>query len=183
MRSLRGVTAQPAFAAPVVLLRSTSFSPSISALSVSRPPCRRDAFVSSVPRMAAFRLPESTSTRSWEAVVAASPRAVTPMRRPDGSSTERRRQQQFTEEQPLPSARRSDLMAPKRVGIWAVVSYVAAMVVIGAAGFVAAKRFQIRQSTLVEDFGEVMIYYGTTPEAMADIVSDYKRKLGPGVVP
>jgi rubredoxin len=131
--------------------------------------------------MAAFRVREINETPAWEAIIAAAPRAVTPMRRPDGSAPQQQHQQ-YTEEQPLPSARRSDLMAPKRVGIWAVVPYVAAMVVVGAAGFVAAKKFQVRQATLVEDFGEVMIYYGNTPEAMAEIVSDYKRKLGPGIL-
>lgn len=128
--------------------------------------------------MIAFRIRERGTASTWERNVATA-RAITPMRRP---SADQSAGSAYTEEIPLPSARRSDLMAPKRVGIWSIIPYLAAVVVVGAAGYVAVKRFQARQRSLVEDFGEVMIYYGNSVDAKRDIVQDYKGKLGPGVL-
>lgn len=128
--------------------------------------------------MAAFRLADLADTSSGKADVArvAMARAVTPMRRP-GSDPH-----QFTEEQPLPSQRRSDLMAPQRVGFWSLLPYMAATVTVGAVAWVGAKRFQARQARLVDEFGEVIVVYGNTPDTKLEITSEYKRKLGPGVL-
>lgn len=138
--------------------------------------CIRSANVT----MIAFRIRDKGSQEHWERHVATS-RAVTPMRRP-GADHSSSSGSSYTEEIPLPSARRTDLMAPKRVGFWSIIPYLAAAVVVGAAAYLAAKRFQARQRRLVDDFGEVMIYYGNSAEAKKDIVQDYKGKLGPGVL-
>lgn len=111
----------------------------------------------------------------------ATARAITPMRRP-GSNPAQQQQQYSTEEPVLPSGRRTDLMAPARTGIWALVPYVAACVVVGAAGWVGSKRLAARQQRLVQDFGEVMVYYGNTEDSMREICSDYKGRLGPGIM-
>lgn len=106
----------------------------------------------------------------------ATARAVTPMRRPSQDRTS------YTETQPLPSQRRSDLMAPKTVGFWSLIPYMAATAVVMACAWVAKKRFAARQAGLVEEFGQVLVLYGNSPETRREIVSEYKRKLGPGVL-
>lgn len=73
-------------------------------------------------------------------------------------------------------------MAPKRVGFWSVVPYVAAFSTIGFAAWLGYKRLKARQARLVEEYGEVMMYYGTSPDSQRQITSEYKRKLGPGVL-
>lgn len=166
-----------AFTAPVVLRSSALFASAPQQTAPARCSSTRVA-----PRAAAFRLSErggEGGAEGREVGVVASARAITPMRRPGNGSEA---QQAYTEETPLPSGRRSDLMAPAKTGFWALVPYVAGVAVVGAAAFVAAKRFQVRQANLVEDFGEVMVYYGNSPESMREIVQDYKGKLGPGVL-
>ncbi|CAN8074515.1 unnamed protein product [Agarophyton chilense] len=113
------------------------------------------------------KLPSST-------IRVASARAISPMRRPDGD--------RFTEMQPLPSQRRTDLMAPKTVGFWSIIPYMAASAVMVGAAWIAKKRFTARQAALVDEFGQVIVLYGTTPEAKREIASEYKRKLGPGIL-
>lgn len=116
----------------------------------------------------------------------ATARAITPMRRPGSEKQHQHQHHQHqeygTEEPVLPSGRRTDLMAPARTGIWALIPYVAACVVVGALGWVGAKRLSVRQKRLVDDFGEVMVYYGNTKESMLEICSDYKGRLGPGIM-
>lgn len=88
----------------------------------------------------------------------------------------------YTEQQPLPSQRRSDLMAPQRVGFWSLVPYVAASAVFVAAAWLAKKRFVARQEDLVAEYGEVVVMYGNSPDSKREITSEYKRKLGPGIL-
>jgi len=76
--------------------------------------------------MSAFRLTPRPNSDNEQHVATA--RAVTPMRR-RGAAPEQNR---FSEEQPLPSQRRSDLMAPKQVGFWALIPYMAATAVVMA---------------------------------------------------
>lgn len=112
----------------------------------------------------------SSGTGSYQVAIA---RALTPMRRPREDLAK-----QFSEEQ-LPSQRRTDLLAPKTTGFWSIVPYVAASAVVLAAGWLAKKRFVARQDRLVDEFGDVMVRYGTTTENTREIASEYKRKLGP----
>lgn len=110
----------------------------------------------------------------------ATARALTPMRRPRDDPLS-----SFNtdgETQAMPSQRRTDLMAPAQTGIWALVPYVALAVVTAGVGWILKKRFVARQERLVEEFGEVMVQYGTTPDARVEIASEYKRKLGPGIL-
>ncbi|KAI0562236.1 Rubredoxin-like protein [Gracilaria domingensis] len=104
----------------------------------------------------------------------ASARAISPMRRPDAD--------RFTEMQPLPSQRRTDLMAPKTVGFWSIIPYMAASAVMVGVAWLAKKRFAARQAALVDEFGQVIVLYGNNPDAKREIASEYKRKLGPGIL-
>lgn len=85
-------------------------------------------------------------------------------------------------EQPLPSQRRSDLMAPQRVGFWSIIPYVAASAVLVGVAWLAKKRFVARQEDLVDEYGQVVVLYGNTPDTKREITSEYKRKLGPGIL-
>eukprot|EP00178_Gracilaria_changii_P014432 TRINITY_DN40680_c0_g1_i1.p1 TRINITY_DN40680_c0_g1~~TRINITY_DN40680_c0_g1_i1.p1 ORF type:complete len:418 (-),score=72.53 TRINITY_DN40680_c0_g1_i1:570-1823(-) len=114
------------------------------------------------------------SNLSPSTIRVASARAISPMRRPDAD--------RFTEMQSLPSQRRTDLMAPKTVGFWSVVPYMAASAVMVGVAWLAKKRFTARQAALVDEFGQVIVLYGTTPDAKREIASEYKRKLGPGIL-
>lgn len=109
-------------------------------------------------------------------------RAIMPLRRPSRSSDRTDHSHSYTEEQPLPSQRRSDLMAPQRVGFWSFIPYVAASSVVIAIAWLAKRRFATRQKQLVEEYGEVVVVYGNTPDAKREITSEYKRKLGPGIL-
>lgn len=104
----------------------------------------------------------------------ANSRAVTPMRRPSQPST-------YTE-QPLPSQRRSDNMAPAKAGPWVILPYLAVSAVAAALLWLARKRLLARQKSLVDEFGQTLVLYGTSPDTQREIVSEYKRKLGPGIL-
>lgn len=133
----------------------------------------------SVLRAAAFRLTDDARVVGEVATA----RAITPMRRPGSEKHQHHQHQEYgTEEPVLPSGRRTDLMAPARTGVWALVPYVAACVVVGAFGWIGAKRLTVRQKRLVDDFGEVMVYYGNTKDSMREICTDYKGRLGPGIM-
>lgn len=110
----------------------------------------------------------------------ATARAITPMRRPSQSNGQD--PSHMYTEQPLPSQRRSDLMAPQRVGFWSIIPYVAASVVVMAGAWLAKKRFVARQEDLVDEYGQVVVLYGNTPDTKREITSEYKRKLGPGIL-
>lgn len=101
--------------------------------------------------------------------------ALSPMRR------SRERPQSFDEGM-LPSQRRTDLMAPKSKGFWSLIPYMAAYAAIFALAWLARKRFIARQDRLVDEFGQVAVLYGTTPDTMREITSEYKRKVGPGML-
>lgn len=73
-------------------------------------------------------------------------------------------------------------MAPQRVGFWSFLPYVAASSVFIAIAWLARKRFIARQKELVEEYGDVVVMYGNTPDAKREITSEYKRKLGPGIL-
>lgn len=123
--------------------------------------------------------PQARSKNDLQHVATA--RALTPMRRPSQSNGQDSAPR-YTEQQPLPSQRRSDLMAPQRVGFWSVIPYVAATVVVMAGAWLAKKRFVARQEDLVDEFGQVVVLYGNTHDAKREITSEYKRKLGPGIL-
>lgn len=120
----------------------------------------------------------STSTNVH---LVATARAITPMRRPSRSSEFDESSATYTE-QPLPSQRRSDLMAPKRMGPWALVPYFAVSTVLVAMAWLGKRRFAARQEALVAEYGDVVVMYGTTPDSAREITSEYKRKLGPGIL-
>lgn len=128
-------------------------------------------FVSSVTKSDKVR----SSRETHPVIRVASARAITPFRR------RREDASHFSEEPSLPSQRRSDLMAPKKTGFWALVPYIAATSVIMGIAWLGRKRFVARQERLVNEFGEVMVIYGTSPDAKRDIASEYKQKLGPGL--
>lgn len=117
------------------------------------------------------------SRQTHPVIHVASSRAVTPMRRPREDAASH-----FTEEQQLPSQRRSDMMAPKTTGFWAIIPYMAASAVLLGMGWIAKKRFIARQQRLVEEFGQVIVFYGNSPDAKREIASEYKGKLGPGIL-
>lgn len=118
--------------------------------------------------------PSNEPAKSEDVYVA---RAVTPLRVP---SQERTRA--FTEEQPLPSQRRTDLMAPSTTGIWSLIPYVALCSSLTFVAWLGMRRLKAHQARLVNEYGEVMVYYGDTTDSMRQISSEYKRKLGPGVL-
>lgn len=127
----------------------------------------------------AIRLISASSVKEGETIHnVATARAITPMRRPRAEDL-----QNFgTEEPSMPSQRRTDVMAPKSTGFWFFVPYLAAASVFMGVTFLARRRLIARQTRLVEEFGEVMALYGTSPEARRDIANEYKRKLGPGIL-
>lgn len=110
------------------------------------------------------------------AIYVATARALTPMRRP------REQTPTFDDGSVLPSQRRTDLMAPKSKGFWSILPYMAAYAVLFAIAWLARKRFIARQDRLVDEFGQVAVLYGTTPDTSREIASEYKRKLGPGIL-
>lgn len=131
------------------------------------------------------RTSHDASNRHADLAQVATSRAITPMRRPSQQqqqSPQSGPSQMYTEQQPLPSQRRSDLMAPQRVGFWSLVPYAAATVVALFAGWIVKKRFVARQDDLVDEFGQVVVMYGNTPDTKREITSEYKRKLGPGIL-
>lgn len=160
-----------AFAGPVAVRTSGGEHQSLTRHSFRA----RPVGVYSGPRMAAFRIVDNDGapTASDEVLVASS-RAITPLRPQERDA--------YTEEQALPSQRRSDLMVPARGGFWSLVPYAAALSTLGFAAWIGYKRMKARQERLVEEYGEVVMYYGTTPESIRQITSEYKRKLGPGVL-
>ena len=117
---------------------------------------------------------KSVSRSTKKQIRIATARAITPMRRPSP--------EEFTTEQQVPSQRRSDLMAPKTVGFWSLLPYFAATTVLTGLVWISQRAFRARQQRLVEEFGEVLVLYGTTPDTTREIVSEYKRKLGPGIL-
>lgn len=121
--------------------------------------------------------PTSPSARSHPVIKVATARSITPVRRPREDAAPR-----YTEEQALPSQRRTDLMAPKTTGVWALIPYVAASAVLMGMAWITKKRFSARQERLVDEFGEVVVMYGNSPDTTREIVSDYKRRLGPGIL-
>lgn len=129
-----------------------------------------------VPSSSHRVLSVQTSRRSHPVIHIASARAITPFRR------RREHGAHFTEEPSLPSQRRTDLMAPKSTGIWSLLPYVAASAVMLGVGWLGKKRFSARQSRLVEEFGEVIVLYGSSPDAKREIASEYKNKVGPGLL-
>jgi len=106
----------------------------------------------------------------------ATARAITPLR------GHNREEQEVYEEAALPSQRSADLMAPKSTGFWSLLPYLALFSALGFTSWIGWKRLRARQARLVEDYGPVMVYYGTTPDSQRQITSEYKRKLGPGVL-
>lgn len=162
-----------AFAAPLPLSSASCY------MSTMKHPLRAvlTSKVSTV-RMAAFRLPdaESNQPNASSDIYIATARALTPMRPP--SQEER----MYTEEQGLPSQRTADLMAPKSGGFWGFVPYLAAFSAMGFGAWVGYKRMKARQARIVEEYGEVVVFYGTTPESQLQITKEYKRKLGPGIL-
>lgn len=50
------------------------------------------------------------------------------------------------------------------------------------AGWLFKKRFSARQESLVDEFGQVIVMYGNTPDTKREIASEYKGKLGPGML-
>lgn len=122
-------------------------------------------------------LESRTASRSHPVIHVASGRALTPVRRPRENAGAH-----FSEEQPMPSQRRSDMMAPKTTGFWSIVPYMAASAVLLGTGWIAKKRFAARQARLVKEFGQVLVLYGKSPETMREITSEYKGKLGPGIL-
>lgn len=105
-------------------------------------------------------------------ILIATARAITPLR---GN-------EEMYEEQALPSQRSADLMAPRSGGIMGVLPWFALFASISFGGWIGWKRTRARQERLVSEFGEVAVYYGTTPDSTRQIVSEYKRKLGPGIL-
>ena len=104
----------------------------------------------------------------------ANARAITPLRSQEEAA--------MYEEQGLPSQRTADLMAPSRGGFWGLVPYLALFSSAGFLGWIGWKRLRARQDRLVDEYGDVMVYYGTTTDSQQQITREYKRKLGPGVL-
>ncbi|GAB0490828.1 hypothetical protein MMPV_002066 [Pyropia vietnamensis] len=102
--------------------------------------------------------------------------AIAPRQRPHETHSH---QHMYTE---VPASGRSaDMMAPRREGFWAALPYMAAAAVVGFGGWVAQKKVRARHAQLVADFGATLSAYGSSDRGAADIVADYKRKVGPGV--
>lgn len=181
----RGIV-RAAFAPALSLRLPSPFLPTSSLRRSSASPSPYARPLRVAPRAAAFKLSSPVNANVIAEVATA--RAVTPMRRPRSSQGQGQGQanssdgQYYAEEPVLPSAGRTDLMAPARSGPWVLIPYIALCVVVGALGWVGKKKLDVRQAGLVDDFGEVMVYYGNTPESMREICSDYKRRLGPGIM-
>jgi len=104
--------------------------------------------------------------------------AIAPRQRPRESQAHYNHNHVHMEQ---PAQRSADVMAPRREGIWAALPFVAAAAVVGFGGWVTQKKVRARHAQLVADFGATLSAYGASDRAAADIVSDYKGKVGPGV--
>lgn len=168
-------TLQTAFAVPLPFS-----STSLHAAVIKRPLRHKALSCSTSPSMSAFRLPNSDNNRadSTGQIYIASGHALTPMRPP----MQGERMDGYSSEQELPSQRTADLMAPKSGGFWGLVPYLAGYAVVGFFGWIGYKRMKARQARLVEEYGEVMAFYGTSPDALLQITKEFKRKLGPGIL-
>jgi len=111
-------------------------------------------------------------------------KAVDALRRPTRSRRTGNEDEQFqayAEDQPRTRAGSADALAPRREGIWALVPYLAVVALVGLVGYFGSKRLVRRSNSLVQEFGVVLVRYGSRPDAAASIVDEYKRKLGPGL--
>ena len=117
---------------------------------------------------------DNSNTGSHPQIYIATARAITPLRSQDEAA--------MYEEQGLPSQRSADLMAPSRGGFWGVIPYLALFSTMGFFSWIGWKRLRARQTRLVDEYGDVLVYYGTTTDSQRQITREYKRKLGPGIL-
>lgn len=169
-------------------LNMVAFAPTVSLTTRSRHACfsntaiglRRTRTSTTTPssfRITSMKLDmpsNENNLKSSPQIYIANARAITPLRSQEEAA--------MYEEQGLPSQRSSDLMAPSRSGFWGLVPYLALFSTMGFVGWIGWKRLRARQTRLVEEFGDVLVYYGTTTDSQQQIIREYKRKLGPGIL-
>lgn len=179
LRSTTIRTLTPLFADPIARRRPNGASINMSYVSLPAPVepvhsvlIRHSAKAPSLATIVIKGVKQSDN----RAIHVATARALTPMRRP------REQTPSFDDGSVLPSQRRTDLMAPKSKGFWSLLPYMAAYAVFFVLAWIARKRFIARQDRLVDEFGQVAVLYGTTPDTTREIVSEYKRKVGPGIL-